>query len=131
MSAPRPAPPTMPPVRYGSRDGTSPPTAGPPCVVCGAPGPSRRAQYCSDACKQRAYRWRQAARPAPDLPGRQAELKCLRALAAQTLYECPLCGARYLGLQRCPECQRFCRALGLGALCPHCEEPLLLAEVLP
>jgi hypothetical protein len=49
---------------------------------------------------------------------------------AHTLYECPTCGERYLGERRCPECNRFCRALGLGGPCPHCDEPVLLAELL-
>ena len=30
----------------------------------------------------------------------------------------------------CPECQHFCRALGLGGACPHCDDPILLAELL-
>ena len=120
------------PVRYGSRDGPAP--DGPParpCPVCAAPLPSARARYCSEACKQRAYRLRQTARTAPDPQARQTELKRLRALAAHTLYECPDCGERYLGIQRCPDCQRFCRALGLGGACPHCDQPILIAEVLP
>jgi hypothetical protein len=59
-----------------------------------------------------------------------AELKRLRGLVAHTLYECPSCGARYLGTQRCPDCHRFCRALGTGGACPHCDELLLTDELL-
>lgn len=58
------------------------------------------------------------------------ELKRLGELVAHTLYECPACGERYLGERRCPDCNRFCRALGLGGACPHCAEPVLLAELL-
>jgi hypothetical protein len=90
---------------------------------------SRRGRYCSDACKQRAYRLRHV--PAPATAGAlAAELKRLGELLAHTLYECPSCGERYLGRRRCPECNRFCRTLGLGGTCPHCEEPVLLAELL-
>jgi len=49
---------------------------------------------------------------------------------AHTLYECPACGARYLGEQRCPDCHRFCRALGLGGACPQCDELILSTELL-
>lgn len=118
------------PVRYGSRDGTPalPETQG--CPLCAGPLPSPRARYCSEACKQRAYRLRQAERANPDPTALARELKRLRALVAHTLYECPTCGERYLGVQRCPDCQHFCRALGLGGACPHCDELLLLADIL-
>jgi hypothetical protein len=58
------------------------------------------------------------------------DLRRLRTLKAHTLYECPTCGERYLGVQRCPDCQHFCRALGLGGACSHCDELLLLTDVL-
>ncbi|MGI8423430.1 MAG: HepT-like ribonuclease domain-containing protein, partial [Chloroflexota bacterium] len=35
-----------------------------------------------------------------------------------------------LGEQRCPECNRFCRALGLGGACPDCGQPVLLSDLL-
>jgi hypothetical protein len=125
------APTSGSPVRYGSRDGTSPEAdAAPGCPVCAAALPSPRARYCSEACKQRAYRLRQAAQTAPDRAAQARELKRLRALIAHTVYECPTCGERYLGVQRCPDCQHFCRALGLGGACPHCDHVLLSAELL-
>ncbi len=123
------APPPDSPVRYGSRYGTAPPS-GPGCPVCTAPLGSARARYCSDACKQRAYRLRQGDRTVPDPTVLARELKRLRALGAQTIYECPSCGERYLGVQRCPDCQRFCRTLGLGGACPHCDQPILSSELL-
>ena len=52
-------------------------------------------------------------------------------LEAQTLFECPNCEERTLGQRRCPDCQRFCRALGLAAVCPSCDEPVLVAELFP
>jgi hypothetical protein len=118
-------------VRYGSRYGSEPPDGGrPPCPVCRTTVPSGRARYCSDACKQRAYRLRRGELPAADNAALAVELKRLGELVAHTLYECPACGERYLGERRCPDCNRFCRALGLGGPCPHCAEPVLLAELL-
>ena len=131
MSRPAASRPDSLPVRYGSRYGTEPRSdGGPSCAVCATRVPSARARYCSEACKQRAYRLRQAERLVPDPTARARELKRLRALVAHTIYECPTCGERYLGVQRCPECQRFCRALGLGGACPHCDQGLLSAGVL-
>ena len=128
-----PQPPT--PVRYGSRDGsdaatTAGPATGRPCPVCQAGLVAARARYCSDACKQRAYRLRQASRLPADLARLAADLRRRLALVAQTVYECPTCDARLLGDRRCPDCHLFCRRLGLGGLCPHCDEPVTLAELL-
>ena len=132
MSRPAALPPDHLPVRYGSRYGSEPgPGGGAGCPVCATPLPSARARYCSEACKQRAYRLRQVDRTAPDPTALVRELKRLRARVAHTIYECPVCGERYLGVQRCPECQRFCRTLGLGGACPHCDQPVLTTELLP
>jgi hypothetical protein len=82
-------------------------TAG--CGVCGGPVPAGRARrWCSDACRQAAFRARRAA-PAPVQPAR-----------SDTVYECPDCEARYIGSQRCEACNRWCRRLGPGGPCPHC-----------
>lgn len=113
-------------VRDGWRDGS--PAAG--CVVCGQPVPSRKARYCSRACQQRAYRLRQDPATTFTEPALRQDLRRRRALAAQTLYECPACEERYLGEQRCPDCNRFCRALGLGGRCPECDTPVLLSDLL-
>lgn len=118
-------------MRYGSRyPSRSPMASTSSCVACGGPLPSRRAQYCSDACKQRAYRLRHVdlAAAAPDLIG--ADLRRRGQAVAHTVYECPACEARYLGTRRCPECNRFCRALGPGGTCPHCDEPVLITDLL-
>jgi hypothetical protein len=37
---------------------------------------------------------------------------------------------RFLGERRCPDCNRFCRALGLGGACPDCDTLLLVTELL-
>jgi len=120
------------PVRYGSRYGSADPTDAQPrrsCPVCQATLTSARARYCSDACKQRAYRLRQTPSPV-DLDALTAELRSRHALTTRTVYECPSCEVRMLGEQRCPDCHVFCRRLGLGGPCPHCDDPLTLAELL-
>lgn len=119
------------PVRYDSRYGSEP-AAGtePGCLVCRAGLPSRRARYCSDACRQRAYRLRQVDLTVTDTASLVAELKRRAALLAHRLFECPACGELSLGEQRCPDCNRFCRLLGLGGACPSCDQPILLAELL-
>jgi hypothetical protein len=118
------------PVRYGSRYAASPSPDGRGCLVCGTLLRTARAQYCSPGCKQRAYRLRHDDAPAGDLGAVAADLKRRQRLVAQTIYECPECGECYLGEQRCPDCNRFCRALGLGGTCPHCDQPILLTELL-
>jgi hypothetical protein len=117
------------PVRYGCA-GSPVPSGERACPLCGAGLPSARARYCSDACKQRAYRRRldaptsPAATTAPSAPAQRA------VPANHTVYECPTCEQRYVGERRCPDCNHFCRKLGRGGGCPHCDEPVLIAELL-
>ena len=121
------------PVRYGSRYGSSGAAdgrAGRACPVCQASITSARARYCSDACKQRAYRLRQTDDSGLDLDTLTADLRSRQALVSRTVYECPTCETRFLGDQRCPDCHVLCRRLGLGGPCPHCDEPVTLAELL-
>jgi hypothetical protein len=47
-----------------------------------------------------------------------------------TVYECTGCGERLVGVHRCPDCNFFMHALGIGGACIHCDEPLLVAELL-
>lgn len=122
--------------RYGSADGSAPaaPTGTPPprpCPVCQTGPVPARARYCSDACRQRAYRLRQATVVPTDPTVLTPDPRRRQARVAHTVYECPTCETRLLGKQRCPDCHVFCRRLGLGGLCPHCDEPLLVAELLP
>jgi len=125
----------MTPERYGSRygsEGTDVPAQR--CPTCHGPVPSARARYCSAACKQRAYRARRPTTTPPDsatvaaAQARPQERQARRV--ARTIYECPECSTRLLGEQRCPDCNRFCRALGPGGACPSCDEPILLADLL-
>ena len=89
------------------------------CGVCGGSLPPGRARrWCSDACRQAAFRIRRAA-PRPALPVR-----------TDTVYECPNCEARYLGEQRCEDCNCWCRRLGPGGPCPHCDELVVLGDLL-
>jgi hypothetical protein len=121
------------PVRYDSRYGPPDPADARPqrsCPVCQATLTSVRARYCSDACKQRAYRLRQPDSTPVDLDALTADLRRRSDLVARTVYECPACEARFLGEQRCPDCHVFCRRLGLGGPCPHCDDPVTLAELL-
>ena len=52
-----------------------------------------------------------------------------RAVMAQTIYECPNCGERLVGERRCPDCNLFSRAIGLGGQCPECDTPVLLVDL--
>jgi hypothetical protein len=113
-------------VRDGSRYGSAAEQTG-RCAGCATPLASARATYCSAACKQRSYRRRQA-RTARRLPALLTAPTAV--LRAHTVYECPSCQERFVGERRCPDCQLFCRSLGLGGTCRHCDEPLLLTELL-
>lgn len=92
------------------------------CPVCQLVfQPAGRQRVCSAACRQVAWRRRHAA-PAPAIP--------LTAPRVATIYECPNCATWYLGEQRCADCGVFCRKLGPGSSCPHCDEPILLADLI-
>lgn len=100
--------------------GTTPATTTPRCPVCRAPFvPAGRQVYCSTACRKRAFRRRHAAAAVPAGTRRREH----------TVYECPDCGERRLGVQRCPDCGTFGRAAGLGGSCPHCGEPVTVADL--
>jgi hypothetical protein len=93
------------------------------CLVCGrAFRRSGRRVFCSEACRQTAWR-RRHARPLPSVPTRTPR--------ASTVYQCPECDSRYLGEQYCSDCAHFCRRVGVGGLCPACDEPVALTDLLP
>jgi hypothetical protein len=58
-----------------------------------------------------------------------AALRRQRALVAHTVYECPRCNERRLGERRCPDCNVFCRTVGLGGTCPDCDAVILLVDL--
>jgi hypothetical protein len=117
-------------VRDGWRDAPSAADTPPSCPLCAAPLANTRARYCSAACRQRAYRLRHRVGAAVDFDALRRTLERQRSLLAHTVYVCPSCDARLVGERRCPECQLFCRQLGLGGTCPDCQTPVLLAELL-
>ena len=91
------------------------------CPVCGRGFPPvGRRRFCSDACRQAAWQQRHPT-PLPAVPARPPRVA--------VVYECPACFARYLGEQRCADCQRFCRRVGPGGPCPHCDEPVAVADL--
>jgi endogenous inhibitor of DNA gyrase (YacG/DUF329 family) len=92
------------------------------CPVCGrAVHPVGRRLFCSDACRQADWRRRHRV-PVPALPPHTPR--------AAVVYECAGCGTRYLGQQRCNDCQRFARRVGPGGLCPHCDEPVAVGDLI-
>ena len=95
------------------------------CAVCQGPLPAGRArQWCSDACRQAAYRNRHTpAVTAPVIPAKTPR-------RPHTIYQCPNCDARTLGSQRCDECNIFMTRIGYGGTCPCCDEPITFDELL-
>jgi hypothetical protein len=86
--------------------------------------PVGRQRYCSDACRATAYRRRRSAgRPPVTIPPAQPRRPI-------SVYECDACGTRTVGEQYCAECNTFMRRVGAGGPCPHCEEPVTLADLL-
>ena len=51
------------------------------------------------------------------------------AAAAAGIYECPGCGERQ-ATRRCQDCNLFMRRVGPGGSCPHCDEPVLISDLL-
>ena len=37
--------------------------------------------------------------------------------------------ARYLGTQRCQDCNTWCRRLGAGGTCPHCDDIVAVKDL--
>lgn len=94
------------------------------CQACGRDytGSSRPSQYCSDTCRQRASRARRRQPVLPAIPPRSPHL--------DVVYVCDGCDERLLNEQRCEDCNRFARRLGVAVSCPCCDEPILLSELL-
>jgi hypothetical protein len=90
---------------------------------------SARSIYCSPACKQRCYRARRAS-PRLAKVGTHPPKRVRTDRVAHSVYECSSCRERFVGVRRCPDCNLFLANLGLGGACAHCDEPLLLTELL-
>ena len=65
-----------------------------------------------------------------DLIGLTTTLRRQGQLVAHSVYECGECGERYLGERRCPDCERYCRRVGVGGHCPECDHALAMVELL-
>jgi len=94
----------------------------PVCQVSFPAAPNRR--YCSQACRATAWRRRHMAPTAPVVV-----IPASRPRLPLTVYECPACGSRAVGEQRC-ECGSFMRRVGLGGRCPHCDEAVAVRDLL-
>jgi RecJ-like exonuclease len=95
------------------------------CPVCqGMFAQTGRQLYSIKLCRDTANRRRKQATSQPVKP------PTARPRGAVTVYECEGCGARSLGSPRCEECRTFMRKAGLGGLCPHCEEPVTVTDLL-
>jgi hypothetical protein len=94
------------------------------CLVCGSPlPPGRPRTTCGDRCRQTLWRrLHQTPLAAPVLPARQPS-------KPHTVYQCEHCGTRALGDQQC-DCGKFMRRAGIGGLCPCCDQPITLNELL-
>jgi predicted RNA-binding Zn-ribbon protein involved in translation (DUF1610 family) len=96
-----------------------------PCPVCQSWFIVRGKQlYCGKLCRDTAYRRR---KQSASRPIQQPTMRLQRAV---TVYECEACGERSLGSGRCEQCRTFMRKLGLGGICPHCDEPVTVTDVL-
>lgn len=79
--------------------------------------------YCSDACRAAAYRRRRGGdRPAIVVPDAASR-------ASITVYECDGCGERAVGEQRCDGCSTCMRRVGIGGVCPCCDEAITVADL--
>jgi hypothetical protein len=107
--------------RSPSRDDTGTIT----CPVCQTRfAPAGRQRYCSSPCRKTAFRRRHQDPPGP------VTVPAARPRRERTIYECPECEQRLLGEQRCPDCAIFARRIGPGGPCPHCSEPVAIADLL-
>lgn len=96
------------------------------CAGCGQTFiPAGRALHCSSACRKRVFRARHRTPATVDPAG----LAPQGSRREHTVYQCPDCGDRQLGVQRCAGCGRFGRALGLGGACPGCGEPVTISDL--
>jgi predicted nucleic acid-binding Zn ribbon protein len=97
-----------------------------PCPVCATPFvPTGKRRYCRDACRVAAHRRRQR----PD-PATATVVPAGRPRGKSTLYECDNCATRAVGTQRCEDYGTFMRRVGPGGLCPCCDEPITIDELL-
>jgi predicted RNA-binding Zn-ribbon protein involved in translation (DUF1610 family) len=86
--------------------------------------PTGRQAYCSTACRKTAFRRRH------HQPAAAVTVPTAQPRRPITVYECPDCGERLLGEQRCQACHTFTRRVGIGGSCPHCDEPVAINDLI-
>jgi hypothetical protein len=101
--------------------------ATPSCPLCGRGfHPGRVGQnYCSRGCRKQAWRRRKQTPLVPVLVPAKG-----RSRREVTVYECGSCGVRAVGNQRCDDCGTWMGRVGLGGLCPHCDGPVAVSDLL-
>lgn len=93
------------------------------CPICGATTTrTGRRRYCSNACRQAAWRRR-------NLTPQHVPLPPTRSRRENTIYQCDECDTRYLAEQWCYDCNRPARRIGPGGAC-SCGELLTINELL-
>jgi hypothetical protein len=111
------------PSRNDNRNDTTTPPARPVASNSFATAGRR---WCSDACRQAAWRRRNVVLAPPEI----ALVLPNGTKRDATVYECPTCETRYLANQYCSDCRTFCRRVGRGGACPHCDEPVAINDLL-
>ena len=97
------------------------------CPVCWTPFTKvGRRRYCTEACRKTAWTRRhttavKVAEPIVPQGIRRRDV---------TIYACPTCDARYHGEQWCHDCNQPCTRVGLGGLCPHCDQPVAISDLI-
>jgi hypothetical protein len=95
------------------------------CPVCQEWfAPVGRQVYCSTRCRKTAHRRRH------QTPRAAVEITAAQPVSEITLYECPGCGERLLGVQRCEDCQLFARRVDIGGSCPHCDQLVAISDLI-
>jgi len=112
-------------VASSSRDGKL--TMSCPVCGCGFVVTGRR-RYCSDGCRRSA--WASRHRSAAPQVSVVVVTPPAGSRRPQTVYECDGCGARALGDQRCESCGVFMRRVGLGGMCPSCDDAVAACELI-
>lgn len=97
------------------------------CPVCWTPFTKiGRQLYCTQTCRKTAWKRRNAT------PVEVTEPVVPQGIRRRdiTIYECPTCETRYHGEQWCHDCNQPCTRVGLGGLCPHCDEPVAISDLI-
>jgi predicted RNA-binding Zn-ribbon protein involved in translation (DUF1610 family) len=86
--------------------------------------PTGRQRYCGTPCRKTAFRRRHQNPPIT------VAVPTAQPRRQNTIYECPNCGERLLGEQRCQQCATFTRRVGIGGPCPHCDGAVAVGDLL-